>query len=223
MQPPVVHSLSCGFLRRRVLPLHPHRRVEEPDRRAVHAVDGPHGGQLQGPGLHPGSRGGQRAEPEGERHHLSEPGRPPQGRRAQLRLGWVLLIEHGEVKGQEVKKRVLATLPAAAAVQRPCYSRYGRGRGPNLISGFLFSVRILTLNSEFYSEFQENETISFSKKNLKEKESETYEKKKSELKLFFSHIPYNSNILCFIIYVITNILFYIMYQNMYNIDVFLFF
>lgn len=90
--PPLELSFSsppCVFFRSRVLPLHPHRRVEEPDRRAVHAADGSHGGQLQGSGLHPGSRGGQRAEPAGERHHLSESGRPTQSRCAQLRLGWV--------------------------------------------------------------------------------------------------------------------------------------
>lgn len=77
-------SLRCC-----VLPLHPHGCVEEPDRCPVHATDGPHGGQLQGPGLHPGSRGGQRAEPEGERHHLSEFRRPTQSCCAQLRPGWV--------------------------------------------------------------------------------------------------------------------------------------
>lgn len=90
--PPLELSFSsppCVFFRSRVLPLHPHRRVEEPDRRAVHATDGPHGGQLQRSGLHPGSRGGQRAEPAGERHHLSESGRPTQSCCAQLRLGWV--------------------------------------------------------------------------------------------------------------------------------------
>jgi len=75
--------------RGRVLSLRPHRRVEEPDGRAVHAADGPHGGQLQGPGVHPGGGGGQGAEPEGEGHHLSESRRPPQGGGAQLRFGWV--------------------------------------------------------------------------------------------------------------------------------------
>lgn len=75
--------------RGRVLTLHPHGRVEEPDRRAVHAADGPHGGQLQGPGVHPGGGGLQRAEPAREGRHLLEPGRPPEGRRAELHLGWV--------------------------------------------------------------------------------------------------------------------------------------
>ena len=75
--------------RRSVRTLHPHRCVEELDRCAVHATDGSHGGQLQGPGLHAGSGRAQRAESEGERHHLPEFGRPTQSRRAQLRPGWV--------------------------------------------------------------------------------------------------------------------------------------
>lgn len=87
----------CVFFRSCILPLHPYRRVEKPDRCAVHATDWAHGGGLQGPGLHPGSWGSQRAEPEGERHHLSELGRPTQSCRTQLRLGWVKHVSHVSV------------------------------------------------------------------------------------------------------------------------------